>query len=119
MLSNYLYACFFVVFCNCLHAALSSTLLFLCACVCGTACAFFYMNFTIGSIDESLFGISCYVYSLESLYMTHCTMTKCCLSYMYICSFLFSVTVPMLLFLLFLLFPCRHARVVGGAHARA
>ena len=30
--------------------------------------------------------------------MTRCTMTKCCLSYMFICSFLYSVTVPMLFF---------------------
>ena len=49
---------FFVVLCNSPHAALSSIFLFLCASVCGTARAF-YMNFTIGSIDDSLFGISC------------------------------------------------------------
>ena len=43
--------------------------------------------------NDSLFGISCDLYSLKSLYMTRCTMTKCCLSYMYIYYLLFSVTV--------------------------
>ena len=43
--------------------------------------------------NDSLFGISCDLYSLKSLYMTCYTMTKCCLSYMYIYYLLFSVTI--------------------------
>ena len=56
---------FWGVFCNCSHAAISSTLL--CARMFVGPRAF-YMNFTIRSIDDSLFGISCDVYSLKSLY---------------------------------------------------
>ena len=114
MLSNYLYAYFFSVTVPMLLFLLL-TLLFLCASVCGRARAF-YMNFTIRSIDDSLFGTSCDVYSLKSVYMARCTTTKCCLSYLYICSFLFFVTVPMLFFLIFLLFPC--ASGWGSARAR-
>ena len=50
-------------------------------------------------------GISYDVYSLKSLYDSLYN-DKMLSSYMYVCSFLLSVTVPMLFFLLFLLFPC-------------
>ena len=51
------------------------------------------------------------MYILWKVCMTCCTMTKCCLSYVYICSSFVSVTVPMLFFLHFC---CSHAWVVGG-----
>ena len=53
-------------------------------------------------------GISYDVYSLKSLYDSLYN-DKMLSSYMYICSFLLSVTIPMLFFLLFLLFPCASA----------
>ena len=91
------------VFCNCSHAALSSTLLFPCASVCGSWCV--YMNFTIWSIDDSLFGISCDVYSLKNL--CDSLYNDKMLFKLYVYMFFFSsVTVPMLFFLLILLFPC-------------
>ena len=54
----------------------------------------------ISPFDQLMFPYLVYLamYILWKICMTRCTMTKCCLSYMYTCSFLFSVTVPMLFF---------------------
>ena len=67
----------------------------------------FYVWLFMRCVFSGNSGISCDVYSLKSLYELY--NDKVLPSY--ICSFLLSVTVPMLFFLLFLLFPCERGWV--------
>ena len=107
---SYLFVCSFV-FCNYSHGALSSTMLFPSASVCVSAHAL-YMNFTIGSIDVSLFGTSCDVYSLKSLYDSLYNDKMLLKLYVYMFFFCFLKCSHTSLSSYFC---CSHEWVVGGA----
>ena len=116
MLFSYLYVCSFV-FCNCSYAALSSTMLFPCAGVCGSAHVF-YMNFTIWSVDVSLFCISCDVYSLKSLCDLLYNNKMLLKLYVYMFFFVFCNCSHAVLPSIFE-FLISYCRTVGCFHARA